>query len=185
MVGNSCDDIYINAALDGLEFDSKEEAFSFYKQYAKSIGFSTIIKASRRSRVSGKFIDAKFVCTRYGNDQPAFATTVPVKKKRGRLNRSWSKTDCKAGMHVKRRQDGRWVVCSFVKEHNHDTFPDQGYYSRDDTHLALGNNNVHAIPERSKRSHVSTSTQTGGHKKLDRHKGGDLNRFRSCQILAL
>ncbi|KAK8567768.1 hypothetical protein V6N12_006341 [Hibiscus sabdariffa] len=150
MVGSSSDNrgrsspsvISINAALDGLEFDSKEEAFSFYKQYAKSVGFSTIIKASRRSRVSGKFIDAKFVCTRYGNDpespQPAFTTTVPVKKKRGRLNRSWSKTDCKAGMHVKRRQDGRWVVCSFVKEHNHDTFPDQGYYSRDDTCLALG-----------------------------------------------
>ncbi|KAK8522415.1 hypothetical protein V6N12_056123 [Hibiscus sabdariffa] len=145
--------------------------------------FSTIIKASRRSRVSGKFIDAKFVCTRYGNDpespQPAFTTTVPVKKKRGRLNRSWSKTDCKAGMHVKRRQDGRWVVCSFEKEHNHDTFPDQGYYSRDDTCLALGNNNANAIAGRSKRLHVLTSTQAGGHKKLDRHKGGDSNRFRS------
>ncbi|KAK8668258.1 hypothetical protein V6N13_105718 [Hibiscus sabdariffa] len=197
MVGSSSDNrgrsspsvISINAALDGLEFDSKEEAFSFYKQYAKSVGFSTIIKASRRSRVSGKFIDAKFVCTRYGNDpespQPAFTTTVPVKKKRGRLNRSWSKTDCKAGMHVKRRQDGRWVVCSFVKEHNHDTFPDQGYYSRDDTCLALGNNNAHAIPGRSKRLHVLTSTQAGGHKKLDSHKGGDSNRFRSCQILGL
>ncbi|KAK8699295.1 hypothetical protein V6N13_115384 [Hibiscus sabdariffa] len=143
----------------------------------------------RRSRVSGKFIDAKFVCTRYGNDpespQPAFTTTVPVKKKRGRLNRSWSKTDCKAGMHVKRRQDGRWVVCSFEKEHNHDTFPDQGYYSRDDTCLALGNNNANAIAGRSKRLHVLTSTQAGGHKKLDRHKGGDSNRFRSCQILGL
>ncbi|GMI87868.1 FAR-RED IMPAIRED RESPONSE 1 [Hibiscus trionum] len=195
MVGSSSDSrgrsspsvISINADLDGLEFDSKEEAFSFYKQYAQSVGFSTIIKASRRSRVSGKFIDAKFVCTRYGNDpdSPAFTTTGPVKKKRGRLNRSWSKTDCKAGMHVKRRQDGRWVVCSFVKEHNHDTFPDQGYYSRDDTCLALGKNNVHAIPGRSKRSHVYTSTQAVGHKKLDCHKGGDLNGFRSCQILGL
>ncbi|MBA0823609.1 hypothetical protein Goarm_020327, partial [Gossypium armourianum] len=175
--------------LDGLEFDSKEEAFSFYKQYAKSAGFSTIIKASRRSRISGKFIDAKFVCTRYGNDPesplPAFATTIPVKKKRGRLNRSWSKTDCKAGMHVKRRQDGRWIVCSFIKEHNHDTFPDQGYYSRGHTPLALGNSDVSATAGRAKKMHLATSTQSGGHKKLDHHTAGDSNRFRSCQLLGL
>ncbi|KAL1186092.1 hypothetical protein V6Z11_A01G155900 [Gossypium hirsutum] len=175
--------------LDGLEFDSKEEAFSFYKQYAKSAGFSSIIKASRRSRISGKFIDAKFVCTRYGNDPesplPAFATTIPVKKKRGRLNRSWSKTDCKAGMHVKRRQDGRWIVCSFIKEHNHDTFPDQGYYSRGHTPLALGNSDVSATAGRAKKMHLATSTQSGGRKKLDHHTAGDSNRFRSCQLLGL
>ncbi|OMO92366.1 hypothetical protein COLO4_17638 [Corchorus olitorius] len=135
---------------EGMEFESKEEAFTFYKEYANSVGFTTIIKASRRSRLSGKFIDAKFVCTRYGNDResggvqtpepvPAdIVTAAPAKKKRGRVNRSWSKTDCKAGMHVKRRQDGRWVVCSFIKEHNHDTLADQGYYSRGHRNFGLG-----------------------------------------------
>lgn len=145
---------------DVLEFQSKEEAFSFYKQYAKSVGFSIIIKASRRSRISGKFIDAKFVCTRYGNDPesepwgldtPLPTADIPVKKKRGRVNRSWSKSDCKAGMHVKRRQDGRWVVRSFIKEHNHDTFPDHAYYSIGHTSLDLGSNSssvhtLHDIP---------------------------------------
>lgn len=52
---------------EGREFESKEEAFEFYKEYANSVGFTTIIKASRRSRMTGKFIDAKFVCTRYGS----------------------------------------------------------------------------------------------------------------------
>lgn len=52
---------------DGMEFDSREDAFAFYKEYAKSVGFTTIIKASCRSRISGNFIDAKFVCTRYGS----------------------------------------------------------------------------------------------------------------------
>lgn len=115
---------------DSMEFESKEDAFKFYKEYAVSAGFSAIIKASRRSRISGKFIDAKFVCTRYGSKQATcssgnsghadVAVSIPAKKKRGRINRSWSKTDCKACMHVKRMQDGRWVISSFVRDHNHD-----------------------------------------------------------------
>ncbi|XP_028805613.1 protein FAR1-RELATED SEQUENCE 1-like [Neltuma alba] len=105
---------------DGMEFHSKEEAFSYYKDYAKSVGFTAIIKASRRSRISGKFIDAKFACTKYGNKQEPCATetsnslsnidkmpSIPVKRKRGRVNLSWVKPDCKACMHVKRRQDNR------------------------------------------------------------------------------
>ncbi|XVE94278.1 hypothetical protein REPUB_Repub01dG0267700 [Reevesia pubescens] len=186
---------------NGMEFESKEEAFSFYKEYAKYVGFTTIIKASRRSRISGKFIDAKFVCTRYGNDRESgvvetpetvptadIATTIAVKKKRGRGNRSWSKTDCKAGMHVKRRQDGRWIVCSFIKEHNHDISLDQAYYSTGHRNLGLGNSNIHtllAIPGRTKKMHVSMSRQSGGHKKLQNYKGGDTNNLRSCQILGL
>lgn len=114
------------APHESMEFESKEEAFNFYKEHAISVGFNAIIKASRRSRISGKFIDAKFVCTRYGT-KPGTSVTEnsPMKKKRGRINRSWSKTDCKACMHVKRRQDGRWIVSSFVGEHNHDLVIDQ------------------------------------------------------------
>ncbi|KAL1537560.1 protein FAR-RED IMPAIRED RESPONSE 1 isoform X1 [Salvia divinorum] len=114
------------------EFESKEEAFTFYNEHAVAVGFSAIIKASRRSRISGKFIDAKFVCTRYGAkpepstvaEDPQIAGNAQAKKKRGRINRSWAKTDCKACMHVKRRQDGRWIVNNFVKEHNHDLVTD-------------------------------------------------------------
>ncbi|TXG48335.1 hypothetical protein EZV62_027629 [Acer yangbiense] len=173
---------------EGMDFESKEEAFSFYKEYAKSVGFATIIKASRRSRISGKFIDAKFVCTRYGNKrEPSTAetaeavtnsdsmTSIPIKKKRGRINRSWSKTDCKASMHVKRRQeDGRWVIRSFIKEHNHEIFPDQAYYFRGHRNLDLGNSNVdalHAIRDRTKRMFVAMSRKSGGYKKLENQKG--------------
>ncbi|KAJ0239319.1 Protein FAR1-RELATED SEQUENCE 1 [Hirschfeldia incana] len=124
--GEECDDD--QSINEGLDFESKEEAFKFYKEYAKFVGFNTIIKASRRSRMSGKFIDAKFVCTRYGSkrtDQEEDVTNIPQARKRGRINRSSSKTDCQACLHVKKRQDGRWVVRNFVKEHNHDTFPGQ------------------------------------------------------------
>ncbi|KAL8508585.1 hypothetical protein ACS0TY_019004 [Phlomoides rotata] len=123
---------------DSMEFESKEDAFKFYKEYAKSVGFSAIIKASRRSRISGKFIDAKFVCTRYGSkrgtslcEDSQVKLNIPAKKKRGRINKSWCKTDCKACMHVKRRQDGRWIISSFVREHNHDLVLVQDVYDRD------------------------------------------------------
>ncbi|KAK9268185.1 hypothetical protein L1049_010627 [Liquidambar formosana] len=186
---------------DGMEFESKEEAFSFYKEYAKSVGFATIIKASRRSRISGKFIDAKFVCTRYGSKresmtdetpQPVSNTDctaiTPVKKKRGRVNRSWSKTDCKACMHVKRRQDGRWIIRSFIKEHNHEIFPDQAYYFRGHRNINLGNGNVdalHAIRSRTKKMFVTMSRQSGGHKKVENQKGSLTNQFGNGRHLAL
>lgn len=130
MSSGECDDQRIN---EGLEFESKEEAFEFYKEYAKFVGFNTIIKASRRSRMSGKFIDAKFVCTRYGSkktdqgeeEEEEDINNIPQARKRGRINRSSSKTDCKACLHVKKRQDGKWVIRALVKEHNHETFPGQ------------------------------------------------------------
>ncbi|WCJ28743.1 FAR1-related sequence 1 [Euphorbia peplus] len=187
---------------DGMEFDSKEEAFSFYKDYAISVGFSTIIKASRKSRISGKFIDAKFVCTRYGTKRedslsetpyPAMdtdgKTVVPVKRKRGRLSQSWLKTDCKACMHVKRRQqDGRWVVHDFVKEHNHEIFLDQAYYFHGRRNLDLSNNSVdrlHGIRGRTRKLFVSMSKQSDGCNKNRNQKSTASNQTGCSEYLAL
>ncbi|KAK3227305.1 hypothetical protein Dsin_007167 [Dipteronia sinensis] len=100
---------------NGLEFESKEAAYSFYREYARSVGFGITIKASRRSKKSGKFIDVKIACSRFGSKKESSTTTNP---------RSCPKTGCKAGMHMKRRQDEKWVIYSFVKEHNHDICPD-------------------------------------------------------------
>ncbi|KAE9454827.1 hypothetical protein C3L33_13273, partial [Rhododendron williamsianum] len=59
----------------GLEFESKEEAYSFYREYARSVGFGITIKASRRSKKSGKFIDVKIACSRFGS-KPDSCTAV-------------------------------------------------------------------------------------------------------------
>lgn len=188
---------------DGMEFESKEGAFSFYKEYAKSVGFAAIIKASRRSRISGNFIDAKFVCTRYGNKrepklnetpQPNFSTDcigsndTSIKKRRGRINRSWSKTDCKACLHVKRTQDGRWIIRNFIKDHNHEIFPDQAYYFRGHRNINLGNSNhdaLHAIRARTKKLYVSMSKLSGSIKKLENSKGNTIKQLGTGQRLVL
>ncbi|KAF4380300.1 hypothetical protein F8388_024593 [Cannabis sativa] len=106
---------------DGIEFESHEDAYTFYKEYAKSVGFGTAKLSSRRSRASKEFIDAKFSCIRYGNKQQSDDAINP---------RPSPKIGCKASMHVKRKQDGKWYIYSFVKEHNHDLLPAQAHFFR-------------------------------------------------------
>ncbi|KAI9195127.1 hypothetical protein LWI28_011980 [Acer negundo] len=117
-------DITGNAILeprDDIEFDSHEAAYSFYKDYAKSMGFGTAKLSSRRSRASKEFIDAKFSCIRYGNKQQSDDAINP---------RPSPKIGCKASLHVKRRQNGKWFIYSFVKEHNHELLPAQAHFFR-------------------------------------------------------
>ncbi|KAG9153036.1 hypothetical protein Leryth_026789 [Lithospermum erythrorhizon] len=107
--------------VDGMKFDSHEAAYEYYKEYAKGVGFGTAKLSSRRSRASKEFIDAKFTCIRYGNKQQSDDAINP---------RPSPKIGCKASMHVKRRQDAKWYVHSFVKEHNHELLPDQVHFFR-------------------------------------------------------
>ncbi|KAJ8759801.1 hypothetical protein K2173_009902 [Erythroxylum novogranatense] len=100
---------------NGLKFETKEAAYSFYREYARSVGFGITIKASRRSKKSGKFIDVKIACSRFGSKRDSNAVVI---------QKSCVKTDCKAGMHMKRTQDEKWIIHSFIKEHNHEICPD-------------------------------------------------------------
>ncbi|XP_010269883.1 PREDICTED: protein FAR-RED IMPAIRED RESPONSE 1-like [Nelumbo nucifera] len=105
----------------GMEFDSHEEAYLFYEEYARSLGFTIKKKNTRRSTLTGKFIDAHFACFRQGS----------YRQKGEAVNsRPSHRTDCKASMHVKRRQDGKWVVHNFVKEHNHELLPARAFFFR-------------------------------------------------------
>ncbi|KAK1403916.1 hypothetical protein POM88_003521 [Heracleum sosnowskyi] len=106
---------------DEMEFDSKEAAYEYYKEYAKSVGFGTAKLSSRRSRASKEFIDAKFSCIRYGNKQQSDDAINP---------RPSPKIGCKASLHVKRRRNGKWYIHSFVKEHNHELLPAQAHFFR-------------------------------------------------------
>ncbi|KAH7538446.1 hypothetical protein FEM48_Zijuj03G0200200 [Ziziphus jujuba var. spinosa] len=106
---------------DDMEFESHEAAYSFYKDYAKSVGFGTAKLSSRRSRASREFIDAKFSCIRYGNKQQSDDAINP---------RPSPKIGCKASMHVKRKPNGKWYVYSFIKEHNHELLPAQAHFFR-------------------------------------------------------
>ncbi|XP_022940056.1 protein FAR1-RELATED SEQUENCE 2-like isoform X1 [Cucurbita moschata] len=104
----------------GLEFESKEEAYSFYREYARFVGFGITIKASRRSKRSGKFIDIKIACSRFGSKRESTTTVKP---------RPCMKTGCDASIHIKKREDGKWFVHGFIREHNHEICPDDFHYA--------------------------------------------------------
>ncbi|XP_065852304.1 protein FAR-RED IMPAIRED RESPONSE 1 [Euphorbia lathyris] len=142
---------------NGIEFESHEAAYSFYQEYAKSMGFTTSIKNSRRSKKSKEFIDAKFACSRYG--------ITPESDGSNSRRSSVKKTDCKASMHVKRRPDGKWIIHEFVKEHNHELLPALAYHFRIHRNVKLAEKNnidiLHAVSERTKKMYVEMSRQSG------------------------
>lgn len=142
---------------DGVEFESHEAAYSFYQEYAKSMGFTTSIKNSRRSKKSKEFIDAKFACSRYG---------ITPESESGTSRRpTVKKTDCKASMHVKRRQDGKWIIHEFIKDHNHELLPALAYHFRIHRNVKLAEKSnidiLHAVSERTRKMYVEMSRQSG------------------------
>ncbi|XP_011085456.1 protein FAR-RED IMPAIRED RESPONSE 1 [Sesamum indicum] len=143
---------------DGIEFESHEAAYSFYQEYAKSMGFTTSIKNSRRSKKTKEFIDAKFACSRYG--------VTPESESGSSRRPSVKKTDCKASMHVKRKRDGKWYIHEFIKEHNHELLPALAYHFRIHRNVKLAEKNnidiLHAVSERTRKMYVEMSRQSGG-----------------------
>nr|XP_016496269.1 PREDICTED: protein FAR-RED IMPAIRED RESPONSE 1-like isoform X2 [Nicotiana tabacum] len=143
---------------DGIEFESHEAAYAFYQEYAKSMGFTTSIKNSRRSKKSKEFIDAKFACSRYGATPESDAGTS--------RRPSVKKTNCKASMHVKRKRDGKWYIHEFIKDHNHELLPALAYHFRIHRNVKLAEKNnidiLHAVSERTRKMYVEMSRQCGG-----------------------
>lgn len=85
----------------GLEFDTANEAYEFYKLYAENTGFGVRIGQLFRSKNDGSITSRRFVCSKEGFQHP-------------------SRVGCGAFMRIKRQDSGNWIVDRFQKEHNHD-----------------------------------------------------------------
>lgn len=166
---------------DGIEFQSHEAAYSFYQEYAKSMGFTTSIKNSRRSKKSKEFIDAKFACSRYG--------VTPESDGSSSRRPSVKKTDCKASMHVKRKKDGKWYIHEFMKEHNHELLPALAYHFRIHRNMKLAEKNnidiLHAVSEHTRKMYVEMSRQSGGSPDIGFLKNSLNREFITGKSLAL
>ncbi|XP_020259150.1 protein FAR-RED IMPAIRED RESPONSE 1-like, partial [Asparagus officinalis] len=102
----------------GMDFKTQEEAYSYYKKYARSYGFGVSIKASRRSKKTNEFIDVKYACKRHGEKRKLDAIHP----------RPCLKIGCRAMLHAKRIEDEKWVVHEFIKDHNHEFSPKYAHY---------------------------------------------------------
>lgn len=119
---------------EGMEFESEEAAKAFYNSYARRVGFSTRVSSSRRSRKDGAIIQRSFVCAKEG-----FRNLNEKRNKDREIKRprSITRVGCKAALSVKIQDSGKWVVSSFVKEHNHELVtPDQVHCLRSHRQIA-------------------------------------------------
>ncbi|KAD4982200.1 hypothetical protein E3N88_18871 [Mikania micrantha] len=105
---------------EGMEFESEEAAKGFYNSYARRVGFSTRVSSSRRSRKDGAIIQRSFVCAKEGFRNLNEKRTKYREIKRPR---TVTRVGCKASMSVKFQESGKWIVSTFVKEHNHELVP--------------------------------------------------------------
>ncbi|PIA56956.1 hypothetical protein AQUCO_00700960v1 [Aquilegia coerulea] len=106
---------------EGMELESEEAAKAFYNSYARRTGFSTRVSKTRRSRKDGAIIQRSFVCAKEGfrveKERPG------VNENRIKRPRAVTRVGCKASLAVKMQASGKWVVSTFVKEHNHELVP--------------------------------------------------------------
>ncbi|XVF54423.1 hypothetical protein PTKIN_Ptkin05aG0179100 [Pterospermum kingtungense] len=101
----------------GQCFLSEEEAFAFYRNYAKRNGF--LIRKSRADRKHGELTKRDFVCRRHG--RPPLKVFEACKKQR---NRKSAKCGCPAHLSISLRKSFdifpiEWQVTTFVSSHNH------------------------------------------------------------------
>ncbi|KAH7663319.1 FHY3/FAR1 family protein [Dioscorea alata] len=99
----------------GMLFDSMDEAYDYYNQYAYKKGFSVRKGAIKKSEKDGNVIARRLHCSKEGYREERFKKTEGNKKR----HRGETRCGCKAKLLVNKNFDGTWVVSMFVEEHNH------------------------------------------------------------------
>ncbi|XP_028778696.1 protein FAR1-RELATED SEQUENCE 5-like [Neltuma alba] len=96
----------------GKEFGSWEEAWTFWQDYGKRIGFGPRKYNGTKSRKDGSLITYRYVCSKEGVRKEGKQETYSSKF------RAETRTKCKAKMIVS-IVDGKYKVTKFNEEHNH------------------------------------------------------------------
>ncbi|XP_073128685.1 protein FAR1-RELATED SEQUENCE 5-like [Henckelia pumila] len=105
----------------GMRFESMEDAYSYYNQYAREFGFSARISNSQRSKKTNEIIWKKFVCFKEGQtDEVRWSKEANSDKPRQTRARRDIRSGCKAMISVVKEQTGPgWVISTLVENHNH------------------------------------------------------------------
>ncbi|XP_020274306.1 uncharacterized protein LOC109848968 isoform X2 [Asparagus officinalis] len=104
---------------EGMEFESEQEAQTFYKEYAKRVGFRARVSSYYRSKRDNSIISRLIVCSKEGFR----AKKDESGKDKLQRPRAITRIGCKAMIMVKRRDSGKWIVSKLIKNHNHLLIP--------------------------------------------------------------
>lgn len=112
MEENSGDDqLFIPQVADdrkpkiGMEFESLDDAFSFYNQYAREAGFSARISNSKNNKMTNEVVWKKFVCFKEGHtDEIRSNKQVKGDQQKNERVRGEVRTGCKSKISIVRNK---------------------------------------------------------------------------------
>lgn len=104
-------EISIRAPEHGMVFSSEEDAYKFYKVYAKVIGFS-VRKGKYQRSANGTIRKRNFLCSSEG-----FRLSRP-NSNTVRYRRKETRTGCKAMVEITNENE-TWIISRLVFDHNH------------------------------------------------------------------
>ncbi|XP_019055588.1 PREDICTED: protein FAR1-RELATED SEQUENCE 5-like [Nelumbo nucifera] len=107
----------------GMMFENLDDAYCFYNEYARRVGFSTWKGKERKTR-SGVIKDKTFCCFAQG-----FRNLKP--RDNVKYYRDSTRTGCQAHMLVGLKESGQYSIIHFEKQHNHEVVtPSKTYMLR-------------------------------------------------------
>ena len=100
----------------GMIFDSEKDAYDFYSEYGRKVGFCIRWDTRTRSRITGETISRRFLCNKQG---------FRVDRQKGgdllaKYHREETRCGCKAFMRIKLGNDGKFHVSELYNAHNHE-----------------------------------------------------------------
>ncbi|KAJ4756709.1 FAR1-related sequence 1 [Rhynchospora pubera] len=98
----------------GLEFDTEQEAYDFYKYYGWKMGFGVRREYGNKCKKTGEITSRKFTCSREG------FKTLDKRVNHTKPTQPDTRTGCKAYMIIRRKKtNNKLEVIAFNPEHNH------------------------------------------------------------------
>ncbi|PWA78617.1 FAR1 DNA binding domain-containing protein [Artemisia annua] len=115
---------------EGSLFDSVEDVYKVYKNYAAEAGF--IVRRGHESKAGGIIVNKEFVCSKEGIKRVELKEFDSLKQdcddKKVKRKRYEFRTNCKARLYVIKYGD-KYKVKTFVEDHNH------GFFTAEDRYL--------------------------------------------------
>lgn len=107
-----CDELNIGDMI-GKEFETYEEAYTFYNQYVYMNGFGVRIHNSHKKRLTNAIYRRQYVC----NKQEFKVLNDKRHKGKEPKRKTETRTGCEAMIQITISANGKWVVDKFHDTH--------------------------------------------------------------------
>ena len=104
-----------------MEFDSLQQVIEFYKNYAYSKGFATMIRSLRKNK---GFTETSYINLKCNREGRYSSLIDDASKKKATIKHS-CEAGIKASMDI---TDRKWRILSFIENHNHDLSPSKSMH---------------------------------------------------------